>query len=136
MVDMNINLHLPSKYINYFDNSLEIINEAEKAAEKDIWSLIQFTENLHCQHGTEHYSMEILLNKLYVMRMVAELWINRIYALANGLRKLALNKYKMDNQKTHFLNINITSKQLFEQTTIYNLKEFEIVEYKNVSFTV
>lgn len=79
-LDMNINPHLPSEYINYLENPLEIIDEAEKAAEKDIWSLIQFTENLRCQHGKEPYSMEILLKKLYVRRMAADLGITRIYA--------------------------------------------------------
>lgn len=43
---------------------MEIINEAEKAAEKDIWSLMQFTQNLRRQHGKEPYSMETLLKKL------------------------------------------------------------------------
>ncbi|KAL2529308.1 DEAD/DEAH box helicase [Forsythia ovata] len=78
-LDMNINPHLPSEYVNYLENPLEIIDEAEKAAEKDIWSLIQFTENLRCQHGKEPYSMEILLKKLYVRRMAADLGITRIY---------------------------------------------------------
>ncbi|KAB2064637.1 hypothetical protein ES319_A09G033800v1 [Gossypium barbadense] len=59
---------------------MEIINDAEKAAEKDIWSLMQFTENLRRQYGKEPYSMEILLKKLYVRRMAADLGINRIYA--------------------------------------------------------
>ena len=59
---------------------MEIINEAEKAAEKDIWSLMQFTENLRRQYGKEPYSMEILLKKLYVRRMAADLGIRRIYA--------------------------------------------------------
>lgn len=59
---------------------MEIINEAEKAAEKDIWSLMQFTENLRRKHGKEPYSMEFLLKKLYVRRMAADLGIKRIYA--------------------------------------------------------
>ena len=59
---------------------MEIINEAEKAAEKEIWSLMQFTENLRRQYGKEPYSMEILLKKLYVRRMAADLGITRIYA--------------------------------------------------------
>ncbi|XP_059645387.1 ATP-dependent DNA helicase At3g02060, chloroplastic isoform X2 [Cornus florida] len=79
-LDMNINPHLPSEYINYLENPMEIINEAEKAAEKDIWSLMQFTENLRRQYGKEPYSMEILLKKLYVKRMAADLGITRIYA--------------------------------------------------------
>ncbi|KAH7518983.1 hypothetical protein FEM48_Zijuj09G0229400 [Ziziphus jujuba var. spinosa] len=79
-VETNINPHLPSEYINYLDNPMELINEAEKAAEKDIWSLMQFTESLRCQYGKEPYSMEILLKKLYVRRMAADLGITRIYA--------------------------------------------------------
>lgn len=59
---------------------MEVINEAEKAAEKDIWSLMQFTENLRRMYGKEPYSMEILLKKLYVKRMAADLGITRIYA--------------------------------------------------------
>lgn len=59
---------------------MKIINGAEKAAETDIWALMQFTENLRRQHGKEPYSMEILLKKLYVRRMAADLGIYRIYA--------------------------------------------------------
>ncbi|KAL0344209.1 UNVERIFIED_CONTAM: ATP-dependent DNA helicase, chloroplastic [Sesamum angustifolium] len=62
--NMNLNPHLPSEYINYLENPLETINEAENAAERDIWNLIQFTENLRRQYGKESYSMEILLKKL------------------------------------------------------------------------
>ncbi|KAF9622864.1 hypothetical protein IFM89_034994 [Coptis chinensis] len=78
-LDINITSHLPSEYINYLENPMEIINEAEKAAEKDIWSLMQFTENLRRQYGKEPRSMEILLKKLYVKRMAADLGIIRIY---------------------------------------------------------
>lgn len=79
-LDLNINPHLPSDYINYLENPVEIINEAEKAAEKDVWSLVHFTENLRRQYGKEPYSMEMLLKKLYVKRMAADLGINRVYA--------------------------------------------------------
>ncbi|GAB4848604.1 hypothetical protein Ancab_003310 [Ancistrocladus abbreviatus] len=79
-VDININPHLPSEYINYLENPMETINEAEKAAEEDIWSLMQFTENLRRQYGKEPRSMEILLKKLYVRRMAADLGISQIYA--------------------------------------------------------
>ncbi|KAL6960352.1 hypothetical protein U1Q18_038117 [Sarracenia purpurea var. burkii] len=79
-LDLNVNPHLPSEYINYLENPMEIINEAEKAAEKDIWSLTQFTENLRRQYGKEPYSMEIILKKVYVKRMAADLGITRIYA--------------------------------------------------------
>lgn len=79
-VDININPHLPSEYINYLERPLEIIKEAENAAEKDMWSLMQFTENLRRQYGKEPHSMEILLKKLYVRRMAADLGISKIYA--------------------------------------------------------
>ncbi|CAI9111639.1 OLC1v1011902C1 [Oldenlandia corymbosa var. corymbosa] len=79
-LDLNINPHLPSEYIHYLENPMEIINEAERAARIDIWSLIQFTESLRHQYGKEPYSMEILLKKLYVKRMAAELGITRIYS--------------------------------------------------------
>lgn len=59
---------------------MEIVKEAEKAAEKDIWSLMQFTESLRRQYGKEPYSMEILLKKLYARRMAADLGISKIYA--------------------------------------------------------
>ncbi|KAG8643859.1 hypothetical protein MANES_11G073900v8 [Manihot esculenta] len=78
-IDLNINPHLPSEYINHLDNPMEIISEAENAAEKDIWSLMQFTESLRSQYGKEPYSMEILLKKLYVRRTAADLGITRIY---------------------------------------------------------
>ncbi|XP_062151736.1 ATP-dependent DNA helicase At3g02060, chloroplastic [Alnus glutinosa] len=85
-IDININPHLSSEYINYLENPMEIINEVEKAAEKDIWSLMKFTENLRRQYGKEPYSMEILLKKLYVRRMAADLGISRIYASGKMVR--------------------------------------------------
>ncbi|KAF9688348.1 hypothetical protein SADUNF_Sadunf02G0188200 [Salix dunnii] len=79
-VDLNINPHLPSDYINSLENPMEIINGAEKAAETDIWSLMQFTENLRRQYGKEPSSMESLLKKLYIRRMAADIGVTRIYA--------------------------------------------------------
>uniref|UniRef100_A0A7N0VBZ7 Uncharacterized protein n=1 Tax=Kalanchoe fedtschenkoi TaxID=63787 RepID=A0A7N0VBZ7_KALFE len=79
-LDININPHIPSEYINYLENPMEILHEAEKAAETDIWSLIQFSENFRRQYGKEPYSMEILLKKLYVRRMASDLGISRIFA--------------------------------------------------------
>ncbi|KAL0541600.1 hypothetical protein IC582_021653 [Cucumis melo] len=79
-IDIDINPHLPSEYINYLENPMKILNGAERAAETDIWTLMQFTENLRRHHGKEPYSMEILLKKLYVRRMAADLGISRIYA--------------------------------------------------------
>uniref|UniRef100_A0A803NA62 Helicase ATP-binding domain-containing protein n=1 Tax=Chenopodium quinoa TaxID=63459 RepID=A0A803NA62_CHEQI len=77
-LDINVNPHLSSEYINYLENPMELINDAEKAAEKDILSLVKFTEDLRRQYGKEPNSMEILLKKLYVKRMAADLGINRI----------------------------------------------------------
>ncbi|WCJ40266.1 Transcription-repair-coupling factor [Euphorbia peplus] len=79
-IDLNVNPHLPSEYINNMANPMEMISRAEKAAGKDVWSLMQFIENLRRQYGKEPYSMEILLKKLYVRRMAADLGISRIYA--------------------------------------------------------
>ncbi|KAF6166140.1 hypothetical protein GIB67_023850 [Kingdonia uniflora] len=76
---INITHHLPSEYINYLENPMEIIDEAEKAAERDIWSLMQFTDDLRRQYGKEPRSMEKLLKKLYVRRMAADLGITRIF---------------------------------------------------------
>ncbi|KAK1271697.1 hypothetical protein QJS04_geneDACA021073 [Acorus gramineus] len=79
-LDINITSHLSSEYINYLENPIEMIKEAEKAAEKDMWSLVQFTEHLRRQYGKEPHSMEMILKKFYVRRMAADLGISRIYA--------------------------------------------------------
>ncbi|XP_021736123.1 ATP-dependent DNA helicase At3g02060, chloroplastic isoform X2 [Chenopodium quinoa] len=80
-LDINVNPHLSSEYINYLENPMELINDAEKAAENDILSLVKFTEDLRRQYGKEPNSMEILLKKLYVKRMAADLGISRIYVI-------------------------------------------------------
>lgn len=59
---------------------MEILNEAERVAEKDIWSLMQFTENLRRQYGKEPRPMEIFLKKLYLRRMAADIGVTRIYS--------------------------------------------------------
>lgn len=59
---------------------MEIINEAEQVAEKDIWSLMQFTENLRCQYGKEPQPMEVFLKKLYLRRMAADIGVTKIYS--------------------------------------------------------
>ncbi|XP_042373158.1 ATP-dependent DNA helicase At3g02060, chloroplastic-like isoform X4 [Zingiber officinale] len=43
-LDINLTPHLSSDYINYLDNPVELIKEAERAAANDIWRLMQFTE--------------------------------------------------------------------------------------------
>lgn len=97
-LDLNVKPHLTSEYINYLENPVEVINEAEKAAEKNIWSLMQFTENLRRQYGKEPYSMEILLKKLYVRRMAADLGVSRIYAsgkMVGMITNMSKKVYKM-----------------------------------------
>ncbi|XP_058737655.1 ATP-dependent DNA helicase At3g02060, chloroplastic [Vicia villosa] len=79
-VDLNINPHLPSEYINHLENPMEIINEAEQVAEKDIWSLMQFTENLRRQYGKEPQPMEVILKMLYLRRMAADIGVTKIYS--------------------------------------------------------
>lgn len=61
------------------DNPIEVVKDAEKAADKDTWSLVQFTVDLRRQYGKEPYAMEVLLKKLYVKRMAADIGITRIY---------------------------------------------------------
>ncbi|XP_047090961.1 ATP-dependent DNA helicase At3g02060, chloroplastic isoform X1 [Lolium rigidum] len=78
-LDINISPHLSSEYISYLENPVELLNEAAKAAEKDILTLMQFTEDLRRRYGKEPRDMELLLKKLYVRRMAADLGISRIY---------------------------------------------------------
>ncbi|CAO2144328.1 unnamed protein product [Urochloa humidicola] len=78
-LDINISPHLSSEYISYLENPVELLNEAAKAAEKDLWTLIQFTEDLRRRYGKEPRDMELLLKKLYVRRMAADLGISRVY---------------------------------------------------------
>lgn len=78
-LELDISPRLSSEYINYLDNPREIINGAEKAAGKDTCSLVQFTVDLRRQYGKEPYAMEVLLKKLYVKRMAADIGITRIY---------------------------------------------------------
>ncbi|XP_024972423.1 ATP-dependent DNA helicase At3g02060, chloroplastic isoform X1 [Cynara cardunculus var. scolymus] len=80
-LELDINPRLSSEYINYLDNPIEVVNDAEKAAEKDTWSLVQFTVDLRRQYGKEPYAMEVLLKKLYVRRMAADIGITTIYIM-------------------------------------------------------
>ena len=57
-----------------------------------MWSLMQFTENLRHQYGKEPYSMDIILKKLYVRRMAADLGVNRI----NASGKMVVMKTKYE----------------------------------------
>nr|XP_043632041.1 ATP-dependent DNA helicase At3g02060, chloroplastic [Erigeron canadensis] len=78
-LELDINPRLSSEYINYLDNPIEVVKDAEKAADKDMWSLVQYTVDLRRQYGKEPYAMEVLLKKLYVKRMAADIGITRIY---------------------------------------------------------
>ncbi|KAL2240699.1 UNVERIFIED_CONTAM: ATP-dependent DNA helicase, chloroplastic [Sesamum indicum] len=112
--NMNLNPHLPSEYINYLENPLETINEAENAAEKDIWNLIQFTENLRRQYGKEPYSMEILLKKLYIRRMAADLGITKIYTSG----KIVVMKTKM-SKKVFKLMIDSMASEIHRTSLVF-----------------
>ncbi|CAD6253711.1 unnamed protein product [Miscanthus lutarioriparius] len=68
-LDIDISPRLSSEYISYLENPVELLNEAAKAAEKDLWTLIQFTEDLRRRYGKEPRDME----------MAADLGISRIY---------------------------------------------------------
>ncbi|CAH2055411.1 unnamed protein product [Thlaspi arvense] len=103
-IDIHINPRLPSEYVNYLENPMEIINEAEKAAETDMWSLMHFTENLRRQYGKEPYSMEIILKKLYVRRMAADLGVNRIYASG----KMVVMKTNMSKKVFNLITDSMT----------------------------
>ncbi|GJR54017.1 ATP-dependent DNA helicase, chloroplastic [Tanacetum coccineum] len=78
-LELDINPRLSSEYINYLDNPIEVVKDAEKAATKDMWSLVQFTVDLRRQYGKEPYAMEVLLKKLCVKRMAADIGISKIY---------------------------------------------------------
>lgn len=93
---------------------MEIINEAEKAAEKDTWSLMQFTENLRRQYGKEPYSMEIILKKLYVRRMAADLGVNRIYASG----KMVVMKTNMSKKVFKLITDSMTC-DVYRSSLIY-----------------
>lgn len=78
-LEINITTHLSSEFINNLENPMALISGAEKAAARDMWSLMQFTEVLRQQYGKEPHSFELILKKLYIRRMAADLGISRIY---------------------------------------------------------
>lgn len=101
---------------------MEIINEAEKSAEEDIWSLMQFTENLRRQYGKEPYSMEVLLKKLYVKRMAADLGITRIYASG----KTVIMKTKM-NHKVFKLIADSMSSDIIRSSLVFEENQIKVI---------
>ncbi|GER56093.1 transcription-repair-coupling factor, partial [Striga asiatica] len=98
MFDLDLNPHLPSEYINHLENPFEVINEAENAAQRDIWNIVLFTEDLRRHYRKEPYSMKILLKKLYIRRMAADLGITEIYTSGKmvGMKtSISENVFKM-----------------------------------------
>ncbi|KAL8141867.1 hypothetical protein V2J09_014899 [Rumex salicifolius] len=114
-LDLNINPHLSSEYINYLDNPMETIKNAEEAAEKDMLSLMEFTEHLRRQYGKEPHSMEILLKKLYVKRMAADLGISQIYSSG----KIVVMRTNMNKNVFKLMKESMTS------TVLPNTLDFE-----------
>ncbi|TYI08419.1 hypothetical protein ES332_A09G000600v1 [Gossypium tomentosum] len=65
----------------FFEMLFESLSKVEEHRVVSVpYQSVEFTENLRRQYGKEPYSMEILLKKLYVRRMAADLGISRIYA--------------------------------------------------------
>lgn len=77
-LDVDVTTRLPYKYMDELGDPARIIEEAEAAARKDLRSLVQFTEKLRFQYGKEPPSMELLLKKIYVKRIAADLGISQI----------------------------------------------------------
>ncbi|XP_062182413.1 ATP-dependent DNA helicase At3g02060, chloroplastic-like isoform X6 [Phragmites australis] len=120
-LDINISPHLSSEYISYLENPVELLNEAAKAAEKDLWTLIQFTEDLHRQYGKEPRDMELLLKKLYVRRMAADLGISRVYSSG----KTILMKTNM-NKKVFRLMTEAMTSETYRNSLSYAGKEIKV----------
>ncbi|KAL6654749.1 hypothetical protein ACP70R_008214 [Stipagrostis hirtigluma subsp. patula] len=119
-LDINISPHLSSEYISYLENPVELLNEAAKAAEKDLWTLIQFTEDLRRRYGKEPRDMEMLLKKLYVRRMAADLGISRIYPSG----KMILMKTNM-NKKVFRLMTEAMTSETYRNSLSYAGKEIK-----------
>uniref|UniRef100_A0A0D9XSP3 Uncharacterized protein n=1 Tax=Leersia perrieri TaxID=77586 RepID=A0A0D9XSP3_9ORYZ len=118
-MDVNISSRLSSEYISYLENPVELLNEAAKAAEKDLWTLMQFTEDLRRQYGKEPRDMELLLKKLYVRRMAADLGISRIYSSGKTIiMKTNMNKkvFRLMREamslETHRNSLSFTGKEI------------------------
>lgn len=119
---------------------MEILSEAEKAAETDIWSLMQFTENLRLQYGKEPYSMEILLKKLYVRRMASDLGISRIFSsgkmvcmetnIKNKIFSLMLDSMTSD---IHRNVLKFENDQI--KVTTYILISYKLIFTSSISFS-
>ncbi|KAL6890221.1 hypothetical protein ACP4OV_008984 [Aristida adscensionis] len=119
-LDINISPHLSSEYISYLENPVELLNEAAKAAEKDLWTLIQFTEDLRRRYGKEPRDMEMLLKKLYVRRMAADLGISQIYPSG----KMIFMKTNM-NKKVFRLMTEAMTSETYRNSLSYAGKEIK-----------
>lgn len=108
---------------------MEIIQEAEKAAEKDIWSLMQYAENLRRQYGKEPPSMEILLKKLYVRRMAADLGITKIYASG----KMVFMKTSM-NKKVFKLITDSMVSDVHRNSLVFGGDQIKVITYHHLMF--
>lgn len=103
---------------------MEIIHEAEKAAEKDIWSLMQYTENLRRQYGKEPHSMEILLKKLYVRRMAADIGITKIYTSG----KMVFMKTVMNKQVFNLITDSVVS-DAHRSSLVFEGDQIKVITY-------
>ncbi|GJN04702.1 hypothetical protein PR202_ga22270 [Eleusine coracana subsp. coracana] len=119
-LDINISPHLSSEYISYLENPVELLNEAAKAAEKDLWTLIQFTEDLRRRYGKEPRDMELLLKNLYVKRMAADLGISRVHPSG----KMILMKTNM-NKKVFRLMTEAMTSETYRNSLSYAGKEIK-----------
>ncbi|TVU24652.1 hypothetical protein EJB05_27101, partial [Eragrostis curvula] len=119
-LDINISPHLSSEYISYLENPVELLNEAAQAAEKDLWTLIQFTEDLRRRYGKEPRDMELLLKKLYVRRMAADLGISRIYPSG----KMIFMKTNM-NKKVFRLMTEAMTSETYRNSLSYSGKQIK-----------
>ncbi|KAK3120378.1 hypothetical protein QOZ80_9AG0686590 [Eleusine coracana subsp. coracana] len=119
-LDINISPHLSSEYISYLENPVELLNEAAKAAEKDLWTLVQFTEDLRRRYGKEPRDMELLLKKLYVKRMAADLGISRVHPSG----KMILMKTNM-NKKVFRLMTEAMTSETYRNSLSYAGKEIK-----------
>ncbi|XP_051180892.1 ATP-dependent DNA helicase At3g02060, chloroplastic isoform X1 [Lolium perenne] len=123
-LDINISPHLSSEYISYLENPVELLNEAAKAAEKDILTLMQFTEDLRRRYGKEPRDMELLLKKLYVRRMAADLGISRIYPSG----KMIIMKTNM-NKKVFRLMAEAMASETHRNSLSFTGKEIKVIRH-------
>lgn len=101
---------------------MEIINEAERVAEKDIWNLMQFTESLRRQYGKEPRPMEIFLQKLYLRRMAADIGVTRIYSSG----KTVLMKTNMNKKVFKMMTESMTS-DIYRNSLVFEGDHIKVI---------